>query len=145
MSSFEFKTSFDANAMSDLLKHSSFTKHLSTALDFELLVSAQKKNLDAVEANKAAAAGYQDLFKKQIAIFEETMAAAQQQLRNSGGAKVEREMTKDKGRTRQGGVREGAYKYAGLGRERTEGECGDPRRARVKEEAPLALGDLRAE
>ncbi len=47
----------------------------------EAMMASQKKNMDAlVEANKAAAAGYQDLFKKQMSIYEETMAAAQAQV-----------------------------------------------------------------
>ena len=36
-------------------------------------------------ANKAAAAGYQDLFKKQMAIFEETMGEAQKALKGFEG------------------------------------------------------------
>lgn len=49
--------------------------------DQSALFTAQKKNMDAlVSAQKAAAAGYQDLFEKQVAIFQETMKAAQAQI-----------------------------------------------------------------
>ena len=73
--------SFDAEKMTEFFKQNDFTKQLASlkmpGIDPEALVKAQQKNMDAlVEANKAAAAGYQDLFKKQIAIFEETMAEA---------------------------------------------------------------------
>ncbi|MFS4439613.1 phasin family protein [Paracoccaceae bacterium GXU_MW_L88] len=44
----------------------------------EQFMEAQRKNMEAlVEANKAAAAGYQDLFQKQVKLFEETMKEAQ--------------------------------------------------------------------
>ena len=50
-------------------------------LDVEGMMAAQQKNMSAlVEANKAAAAGYQDLYKRQIAIFEETMAGVKDQM-----------------------------------------------------------------
>ena len=58
-------------------------------------MAAQQKNMDAlVEANKAAAAGYQDLFKKQMAIFEETMAEAQKHLKSFDATKLDAETAK---------------------------------------------------
>ena len=61
-------------------------------------MKAQQKNMDAlVEANKAAAAGYQDLFKKQIAIFEETMAEAQKQMKSFDATKIDPETAKAQG------------------------------------------------
>ncbi|QIE55438.1 phasin family protein [Pikeienuella piscinae] len=49
--------------------------------DKSALLAAQQKNMEAlVTAQKAAAAGYQDLFEKQVAIFQETMKAAQAQI-----------------------------------------------------------------
>ncbi|MEX2519878.1 MAG: TIGR01841 family phasin [Paracoccaceae bacterium] len=49
--------------------------------DQSALFAAQKKNMDAlVSAQKAAAAGYQDLFEKQVSIFQETMKTAQAQI-----------------------------------------------------------------
>lgn len=65
------------------------------------LFDAQKKNMDAlVAAQKAAAAGYQDLFEKQVAIFQETMKAAQAQIADlakadpgAGAAQKQAELT----------------------------------------------------
>ena len=58
-------------------------------------MSSQKKNMDAlVEANKAAAAGYQDLFKRQMAIFEETMTEAQAQLKAFDATKIDPDSAK---------------------------------------------------
>jgi phasin family protein len=79
---FDPKTfSFDVEKMTEFFKSNDFTKALSQVklpeVDTEALLAAQRKNMDAlVEANRAAAAGYQELFRKQIAIFEETMAEA---------------------------------------------------------------------
>jgi phasin family protein len=86
--------SFDVEKMTEFLKQNDFTRHLASmkmpGVDAEAMVKAQQKNMDAlVEANKAAAAGYQDLFKKQIAIFEETMAEAQKQMKAFDAGKVE--------------------------------------------------------
>ncbi|MXU64212.1 TIGR01841 family phasin [Oceanomicrobium pacificus] len=76
---------FDAEKMTAFFKENDFTKHFADAkfpgVDPEALMAAQKKNMDAlVEANKAAAAGYQDLFAKQVALFDETMAEARKQI-----------------------------------------------------------------
>jgi len=78
---------FDPEKFMDFFKQNDFTKALAEGklpqLDTEALFAAQKKNMDAlVEANKAAAAGYQDLFKKQMAIFEETVSEAQKQFKD---------------------------------------------------------------
>jgi phasin family protein len=76
---------FDPEKFAELFKTADFTKFFDQSklpgFDMEAMMAAQKKNMDAlVEANKAAAAGYQDLFKKQVAIYEETMSAMQTQL-----------------------------------------------------------------
>ncbi len=86
--------SFDVDKMQEFFKQNDFTKHLANlkmpGLDPDAMVKAQQKNMDAlVEANKAAAAGYQDLFRKQVAIFEETMAEAQKQLKAFDTTKIE--------------------------------------------------------
>jgi phasin family protein len=86
--------SFDVEKMTEFFKQNDFTKHLANmkmpGLDADAMVKAQQKNMDAlVEANKAAAAGYQDLFKKQIAIFEETMAEAQRQMKAFDTSKID--------------------------------------------------------
>jgi phasin family protein len=97
---FDPKTfSFDVEKMSEFFKQNDFTRHLANlkmpGLDPEALVAAQQKNMDAlVEANKAAAAGYQDLFKKQLAIFEETMAEAQKHLKSLEATKIDPEKAK---------------------------------------------------
>jgi phasin family protein len=97
---FDPKTlSFDVEKMSEFLKQNDFTRYLSKlqmpGVDPEALMSAQKKNMDAlVEANKAAAAGYQDLFKKQMQVFEETMAEAQEQLKSFDATKLDPEQAK---------------------------------------------------
>lgn len=79
---------FDPEAMMDFFRNNDFTKTLQDAklpnMDADALMQAQRKNMDAlVEANKAAAAGYQDLVNKQLAIFEETIAEAQKQLKGA--------------------------------------------------------------
>jgi phasin family protein len=97
---FDPKTfSFDAEKMTEFFKQNDFTRYLAQmrvpGVDPEALMQAQKKNMDAlVEANKAAAAGYQDLFKRQMAIFEETMSEAQQQLKAFDAARIDPEKTK---------------------------------------------------
>jgi phasin family protein len=97
---FDPKTfSFDVEKMSEFFRQNDFTRHLSglrmPGIDADALMSAQKKNMDAlVEANKAAAAGYQDLFRKQMAIFEETMAEAQKHLKSFDATKLDPETAK---------------------------------------------------
>ena len=78
---------FDPEKMMEFFKQNDFTKAFTEGklpgIDAEALFAAQKKNMDAlVEANKAAAAGYQDLFRKQLAIFEETISEAQKQMKD---------------------------------------------------------------
>ncbi len=97
---FDPKTfSFDVEKMTDFFKQNDFTKQLSMlkvpGVDTEALMTAQQKNMDAlIEANKAAAAGYQDLFKKQMSIFEETMAEAQQHLKSFDATKLDPDAAK---------------------------------------------------
>jgi phasin family protein len=96
---FDPKTfSFDVEKLNDFFKQNDFTKHLTAGLPGftpEALLAAQQKNMDAlVEANKAAAAGYQDLFKKQMAIFEETMSEAQKHLKAFDATKIDPEKAK---------------------------------------------------
>jgi len=79
---------FDPEKMMELFKQNDFTKAFGEmklpGIDGDAIMAAQKKNMDAlVEANKAAAAGYQDLFKKQMTIFEETLAQAQAQIKDA--------------------------------------------------------------
>ncbi len=100
---FDPKTfSFDPEKMAEFLRNNDFTKALANLklpeVDTEAMVNAQRKNMDAlVEANKAAAAGYQDLFRKQMEIFEATMAEAQQHLKSLDATKIDPERAKAQG------------------------------------------------
>lgn len=90
---------FDPEKFADFFKQNDFTKHFANfkvpGIDAEALIGAQKKNMEAlVEANKAAAAGYQDLFKKQVAIFEETMAEAQKHMKSFDATKLDADSAK---------------------------------------------------
>jgi hypothetical protein len=50
--------------------------------DVESLIASNQKNFEAmVAANKAAAAGYQEFYSKQMAIFTEVTNSAQEQLK----------------------------------------------------------------
>jgi phasin family protein len=97
---FDPKTfSFDVEKMTEFFKQNDFTKHFAAmkmpGVDADALVAAQQKNMDAlVEANKAAAAGYQDLFKKQMSIFEETMAEAQAHMKSFDATKLDADTAK---------------------------------------------------
>lgn len=80
---------FDAEKMADMFKTPDMTKMFEgfkmTGIDMSSVMDSQKKNVDALmAANRAAAAGYQDFFKKQMAIFEETMSVAQGQMGSMG-------------------------------------------------------------
>lgn len=85
---------FDVEQMTAFFKANDMTKAFAVpkmpAFDTDALLAAQKKNMDAlVAANKSAAAGYQDLFAKQIEVFEATLAEAQKQMSNFDPAKVD--------------------------------------------------------
>jgi len=90
---------FDVEKMTEFFKTNDFAKQFSNlkmpGLDPEAMIAAQKKNMDAlVKANQAAAAGYQDLFKKQVAIFEETMAEAQKHMKAFDTTKLDADSAK---------------------------------------------------
>jgi phasin family protein len=97
---FDPKTfSFDVEKMTEFFKQNDFTKHLTTlkvpGMDAEALMAAQQKNMDAlVQANKAAASGYQDLFKMQVQIFEDTMAEAKEHLKSFDATKLDADKAK---------------------------------------------------
>lgn len=80
---------FDAEKMAEMFKMPDMSKMFEgmkmPGFDMQAMMDSQKKNMEAlVAANNAAMAGYQDFFKKQMAIFEETMAAAQEQMTHMG-------------------------------------------------------------
>ncbi len=73
---------FDISKITDFFKSNDFSKHFAgldfSNLDPQKLFAAQQKNMAALmEANKTAAAGYQELFQKQLSVFEEAIADAQ--------------------------------------------------------------------
>jgi phasin family protein len=93
---------FDVEKMTEFFRTNEFTKQFQNlkmpGLDPEVIVEAQKKNMEAlVKANQAAAAGYQDLFKKQVAIFEETMAEAQKHMKGFDTTKLDSDSAKAQG------------------------------------------------
>ena len=100
---FDPKTfSFDVEKLTEFFKQNDFAKQLASmklpGVDPEALMSAQQKNMDAlVEANKAAAAGYQELFRKQVAIFEDTMAEAKRQMAAFDATKIDPDKAKAQG------------------------------------------------
>ncbi len=100
---FDPKTyAFDPEKMMEYFRQNDFTKHLANfkmpEIDTDAILAAQHKNMDAlVEANKAAAAGFQDLFKKQIAIFEDTMSEAQKSMKALDTTKLDPESAKAQG------------------------------------------------
>lgn len=80
---------FDPQNFADMFKMQDMTKWFDPmkmpGMDPGAMMEHSKKNMEAlVAANQAAAAGYQDFFKKQMAIFEETMQAAQEQMGHMG-------------------------------------------------------------
>jgi phasin family protein len=80
---------FDAEKLSEMFKVPDMTKMFEgmkmPGFDMTSMMETQKKNVEALmAANRAAAAGYQDFYKKQMAIFEETMQGAQAQIASMG-------------------------------------------------------------
>ena len=80
---------FDAEKIAEMFKMPDMTKmfegYKMPGFDPSAMMDTQKKNMEALmAANQAAAAGYQDFFKKQMMIFEETMSAAQEQMSHIG-------------------------------------------------------------
>lgn len=77
---------FDSDKMAEMFKmptdmNKMFEGMKVPGMDTQALVELQQKNMEAfVEANKAAAAGYQEVFKAQFSMVEETMAALQKQV-----------------------------------------------------------------
>lgn len=63
----KFPFAFDFGAMTDAFK--------TPAFDFSALQETQQKNFEAfVSANKTAMAGYQEIYKRQQALFETALA-----------------------------------------------------------------------
>ena len=67
-----FPFAFDADKVKEM-----FTAAKLPVVDAEAMIAAQQKNMDAfVAANKVVFAGYQDVFKRQMALAEAAFAQA---------------------------------------------------------------------
>ena len=78
---FAFPSDFGADKLKDMFNFAKIP-----GVDTDALVAAQQKNVDAlIEANKVVAAGYQELYKRQIALFEAAVAQAKDKLAEAQG------------------------------------------------------------
>jgi phasin family protein len=78
---FAFPPTFDPEKLKGL-----FGAAKLPGVDADAVLAAQQKNVDAmIEANKVVIAGYQDLYKRQIALFEAAIAQAKDQLTEAQG------------------------------------------------------------
>ena len=67
---------FDAEKLKEL-----FNIAKLPGIDTDAMMAAQQKNVDAMmKANQVVTAGYQDLYKRQIALFEAAVAQARDKL-----------------------------------------------------------------
>jgi phasin family protein len=67
---FAFPLTFDAEKLAEL-----FGAAKLPGVDADAVLAAQQKNVDAlIEANQVVIAGYQDLYKRQVALFEAAVA-----------------------------------------------------------------------
>jgi len=67
---------FDAEKLKEL-----FNIAKLPGVDADAMLAAQQKNVEALnEANQVVAAGYQDLYKRQIALFEAAVSQAKDKL-----------------------------------------------------------------
>ena len=85
MNAQQFPFAFDAEKMKDLFKMPEFDKMFDQAkmpgVDMSAMISAHQKNVGAlVEANKAVMSGYQELYKRQVALVEESLAKTKDQV-----------------------------------------------------------------
>jgi len=81
---------FDPKQFQDMFKMPDFEKMFTgmqmPGVDMNAMLDAQRKNVEAlVEANKVAAAGYQEIFQRQVALVEAAIADAQAQMGNVQG------------------------------------------------------------
>ncbi len=73
---FAFPLTFDADKLKEL-----FSAAKLPGVDADAVLAAQQKNVDAlIEANQVVIAGYQDLFKRQVALFEAAVAETKDKL-----------------------------------------------------------------
>lgn len=81
----QFPFVFDAEKMKELFQvpdlDGMFDPAKMPGVDMDMVASAYQKNVSAlVEANKAAMSGYQELYKRQVALAEESLAKAKDQI-----------------------------------------------------------------
>jgi phasin family protein len=70
MAAEKFPFAFDADKVKEM-----FTAAKMPVVDADAMIAAQQKNMDAfVAANKVVFAGYQDVFKRQMALVEAAVA-----------------------------------------------------------------------
>lgn len=81
---------FDADNMKDMFKAPQMDKIMENMnVPFDSMLAAQQKNVDAlVEANKVAVSGYQELYQRQVAIFEDGLNQAKARLSELQGQPV---------------------------------------------------------
>ena len=73
---FAFPLTFDADKLTEL-----FSAARLPGVDADAVLVAQQKNVDAlIEANQVVIAGYQDLYKRQVALFEAAVAETKDKL-----------------------------------------------------------------
>ncbi|MEE8455902.1 MAG: TIGR01841 family phasin [Limibaculum sp.] len=73
---FAFPLTFDAEKLTEL-----FSAAKLPGVDSDAVLAAQQKNVDAlIEANQVVIAGYQDLYKRQVALFEAAVAETKDKL-----------------------------------------------------------------
>ncbi len=73
---FAFPLTFDAEKLAEL-----FGAAKLPGVDADAVLAAQQKNVDAlIEANQVVIAGYQDLYKRQVALFEAAVAETKDKL-----------------------------------------------------------------
>ncbi len=76
MAAQNFPFVFDAEKLKEL-----FNVAKLPTVDADAVLAAQQKNVDAmIEANKVVIAGYQDLYKRQVALFEAAVAETKDKL-----------------------------------------------------------------
>jgi len=73
---FAFPLAFDAEKLKELFGAASLP-----GVDADAVLAAQQKNMEAlIEANQVVIAGYQDLYKRQVALFEAAVAETKDKL-----------------------------------------------------------------
>ena len=73
---FAFPLTFDADKLKEL-----FSAAKLPGVDADAVLASQQKNVDAlIEANQVVIAGYQDLYKRQVALFEAAVTETKDKL-----------------------------------------------------------------